>query len=257
MGVAISVKIDQNVAWLAMNRPPANGYNLDILTQLVNNARSIEADDNVKVVVLKSGIDKFFCAGADIKDFAANSSVQNAEMAEKAREFTGLIASSTKVYIAAIAGHCLGGGLEFALACDIRVAANGRAKFGLPEVKLGLIPGDGGAARLIHLIGAGKAVELLLTGDSIDAERAYKVGILNHLYSSEDFEAKLHEYVANLSNGAGTAMAAIKQFSREQSGLTLEQSLQLEKKIVGNLYGTHDAEEGFNAFIEKRKPKFK
>lgn len=246
-----------NTATISLNRQPANSYYLGFLKQLSKAITDLNGDDSIKVILLNSTSEKFFCAGADIKIYASNTLEQNKAMVLAAREVTKTITSSDKIFVAAINGHCLGGGLELAMACDIRLAAEGNYLVGLPEVKLGLMPGNGGTPRLINLIGESKAIELLITGDNIDPQQAYNFSLFNQLYSSHEFEKKVSDYVSKLANGAGEAMAAIKRFVQKHKGMNAQQALDFETECVNNLYDTPDAKEGFQAFVEKREQKFK
>ncbi|MGM8362055.1 enoyl-CoA hydratase/isomerase family protein [Flavobacterium sp. ARAG 55.4] len=252
----LKIKIEKEYAVLSLNKPPANSYDKNYL-KLINKALvDIESDSSIKVILIESTSDKFFCAGADIKVFSQNTTEQNAEMVVAAREVSTTIASSSKIVIAAIRGHVLGGGLEMAMSCDIRLAATGNYLVGLPEVKLGLMPGNGGTPRMIDLIGAGRAMELLVTGNSISPEKAFHYGLFNQLFEATEFKTKVHQYVQELALGAGEAMSAIKKYIQLHKGMNLQESLDFETKSVETLYDTYDAKEGFQAFVEKRKPKF-
>ena len=250
------VSKNDGLATITLNRPPANSYYLDYLRLISKTIKEIDQDTTIKVILINSTSEKFFCAGADIKIFSANSSDGNAKMVVAAREVASAMADSKKIVVAAIHGHCLGGGLELAMACDIRLGAEGNYLIGLPEVKLGLMPGNGGTPRLIDLIGASRAMEMLVTGESIDPQLAFQYGLLNQLYSKNEFSEKVDLYVKKLAGGPGLAMAAIKQYVQKQKGLNLQQSLNLETELVSSLYDTADAREGFKAFAEKRVPKF-
>lgn len=250
------VKKEAAVATISLNRPKANSYYLDFLELISQAINEASADDSIKVIVINSTSEKFFCAGADIKIFSSNTTEENAQMVIAARAVSEAIVSSSKIVIAAIGGHILGGGLEMAMACDIRLGAKGNYLIGLPEVKLGLMPGNGGTPRMIDLIGASRAMELLVTGNSISPEVAYNYGLFNQLFEASQFEVKVQEYVAELANGAGEAMSAIKKYIQLHKGMNLQESLDFETKSVETLYDTHDAKEGFQAFVEKRNPKF-
>ncbi len=250
------VSKSNGVATISLNRPPANSYYYDYLKLISTSVKEASNDNQVKVLLLNSTSDKFFCAGADIKVFSNNTTKQNAEMVKAAREVCEALVQSSKIVIAAINGHVLGGGLEIVMACDIRLAAKGNYLVGLPEVKLGLMPGNGGTPRLIDLIGASRAMELLVTGDAISSQKAYDFGLFNQLYTADVFENEVNNYVVNLAQGAGKAMASIKKYVQLHKGRNLEESLNLETELVNPLYNTNDAKEGFLAFVEKRKPKF-
>ena len=251
------VKIQAGIARISLNRPPANSYYYDYLKYILKMIEEINQHKSIKAVLINSTSDKFFCGGADIKIFSANNTARNAQMVEAAREVTVAITGSDKIFVAAIKGHVLGGGLEIAMACDIRLASEGNYLVGLPEVKHGLMPGNGGVPRLIDLIGAGKAMEMLITGESISPLQAYDFGLFNQLYPSDEFDKKVETYLDNLAKGAEQAMSAIKKYVQRYRGMDIQQSLDFETECVKTLYDTPDAIEGFRAFVEKRDPKFK
>lgn len=244
------------VGLIVLNNPPANGYYKEVLEYLGALIDQASNDTEIKVVLIKSASEKFFCGGADIKIFSANTTEQNKEMVVAARAVCRKINDSAKIVIAQIAGHALGGGLELAMACDLRFAAEGSYLFGLPEIKLGLMPGNGGTVRLVNLVGAGKAMELLLTGDSIQPAEALSIGLVNRLYPREQLDENTFKFAQNLAQGAGKALAQTKRFMIESAGMSLQEALELEGKLVETLYTTPDALEGFRAFVEKRAPRF-
>lgn len=252
----ILVSKEKNKAVISLNRPPANSYFHVFLKQLSALINELNSDKKIKVVVLNSTSERFFCAGADIKIFSSNTTEQNDKMVLAAREVCEMITESDKIFISAICGHVLGGGLEMAMACDIRLASEGNYLIGLPEVKLGLMPGNGGTPRMIDLIGASRAIELLLTGNNIDPLTAWHYGLFNQLFKAGEFEEKVNDYADNLANGAGLAMATIKRYVQNHKGMNLQQALNYETECAKKLYETHDAKEGFLAFVEKRKPNF-
>jgi len=257
MEQVITLEIKNRVGYILINRPKANCYEINFHKQLINCINEANANPEVKAIVLKSALEKFFSAGADVKVFEANSVEENKAMVDHARMAANLLAESKKITIAAINGHALGGGLELAMACDIRLAGEGSYFLGLPEIKLGLIPGNGGSQRLIRIIGKGKALELLLTGDNIDPAEAHQLGLVNHLYAAGEFQQKVEEYAERLAQGPLEAMAAVKVCVNKGMELSLAEGLKLEDKLVNPLYDTEDAKEGSRAFVEKRKPNFK
>ncbi len=241
---------------IILNRPPANSYFEELLEELAQQIDILSQSEDVKVIAIKSNSEKFFCAGADIKIFAANTSAQNKAMVVAARQVTTAITNSDKIVVAVINGHTLGGGLELAMACDIRLASEGDYLIGLPEVKLGLMPGNGGTLRLIDLIGMSRAKEILLTGCNLTPQQSFDWGLFNRLYRKEEFEKEVGQYLSELALGPKHAMAAIKAFVSKSRGMTEKAALSLETKLVDELYDTPDAIEGFKAFVEKRAPKF-
>ncbi|WP_299553117.1 enoyl-CoA hydratase/isomerase family protein [Seonamhaeicola sp.] len=241
---------------ITLSKPPANSYDIHFFKEFEQLLSTIETDSDIAVVLLKSDIPKFFSAGADIKVFQSNTVEQNKEMVVMVNKIAAGISTSSKIFVAFLNGHTLGGGLELALACDIRLASHKKFLLGLPEVKLGLMPGNGGIPRLVNAVGVSKAFELVVSGNTIDSEEAYRIGLVNQLYEEANAEAQALDYAINLSKGPKIAMATIKQTFSEGIGKGLEDFLELEKKQVGTLYDTYDAKEGFLAFVEKRTPEF-
>lgn len=244
------------VGIITLNRAPANAYYLGFLALFHDRVKEAIDDCDVNVVVVESSSEKFFCAGADIKIFQSNSTEENAKMVDQARLNMALIEESGKIFIAAVGGHCLGGGLEIALTCDFRWAAEGQYLFGLPEINLGLIPGNGGSQRLTRVVGVSAAMEMLVTGDPIQPERALQIGLVNRLVAKDELKKSVYEYAEKIANGPGRAIAATKKAVNGGVTLDMKDALALEASLVEELYETHDAAEGFKAFVEKRKPVF-
>ncbi|MGQ1784777.1 enoyl-CoA hydratase/isomerase family protein [Saccharicrinis sp. GN24d3] len=253
----ITLEKKNRVGYVIVNRPKANCYEINFHKQLNACLDQANADNEVKVIVVKSALEKFFCAGADIKVFEANTVEENKEMVVNAQIAANKLSESKKITIAAISGHALGGGLELAMACDLRLAAEGNYFLGLPEIKLGLIPGNGGSQRLIRLIDKSKALELLITGDNIGPQEAFDIGLMNHLYKKEEFADKVEAYAEKLAKGPLEAMAAVKICVNKGLEMSLEDGLKLESEMVEPLYNSDDAREGNRAFVEKRDPRFK
>lgn len=245
------------VAYITLDRPKANAYNLDFYSQFYDAVNKADQDKTVGAVIVNSSSAKFFCAGADIKEFQANTTEQNQIMVAKAQETLAAMESSGKIFIAEISGHALGGGLEIIMGCDLRFAANGEYLLGLPEIKLGLIPGNGGTQRLLRLVGVSRALELLATGDTFSISNAEKWGLVNRLYDKEELSEQTFNYASTIANGPLLALAATKKALRKGVELGLTEGLALEKELCDPLYDTFDGQEGFNAFVEKRAPVFK
>ena len=241
---------------ITLDKSPANSYDIYFFNEFEKVLNAIETDKEIAVVLLKSAIPKFFCAGADIKVFASNTVEQNNEMVAMANKIAKMISSSSKIFIAFLNGHTLGGGLELAVACDIRLASNKKFLIGLPEVKLGLMPGNGGIPRLVNAVGHSYAFELVVSGNPINPEEAFRIGLAHKLYNEETAEDETLEYVTNLSKGPKIAMATIKQTFAIGVGKSTQEFLKLETEMVDTLYNTFDAKEGFQSFVEKRVPKF-
>jgi enoyl-CoA hydratase/carnithine racemase len=233
---------------ILLDKPPANSYDVEFMRELGEAIAAADASD-ARVVVVRSANDRFFSAGADIKRFLANDVDANMEMIRVAHEALASIARSPKLYVAWIAGHALGGGLEIALACDLRYAAEKEFRLGTPEVTLGLLPGNGGTQRLPWLIGRGPALDLLLTGRQVDPLEAHRLGIVSGLFESEE---KFREHVARLAAAPPLAVAAIKRLVHG----SLEEGLAREREEIEGLFRSEDAREGLSAFSEKRRPEF-
>jgi enoyl-CoA hydratase/carnithine racemase len=245
------------VGTITLNRPPANSYEIGFMRDLEAAIDAANAEAGVKVVILKSASEKFFSGGADIKAFLANTTAANMEMIRTAHRALDKMAASDKVHVAAINGHALGGGLEMALACDLRFAAEGKYRMGLPEVTLGLLPGNGGTQRLPRLVGANKALEMMLTGEAVTPEDALRLGIVNRLIPADKLMEEAEAYARKLASGASLAIARIKQCVYQGSAMDLGEGLAFERKLIEPLFDTEDAKEGLTAFAEKRVAVYK
>jgi enoyl-CoA hydratase/carnithine racemase len=250
------------VALLTLSNPPANGYSHEMMRDLDECILRARFDDAVQVIVLAGVGEKFFCAGADI------AMLQRADPSFKywfclhANETLLRLEHTPKLSIAALGGHCVGGGLEVALACDLRVARRGSGKCGLPEVALGVLPGTGGTQRLPRIIGKSKALELMIGGDTFDYDAAERYGIVNRQIDAPSEEAFLTEVLAYARGfcAPGKAPLAVGHIKRAvQSGLEvpLETGLALERELQAKLFASADAKEGIAAYNEKRKPQFR
>jgi enoyl-CoA hydratase/carnithine racemase len=238
---------------ITLDKPPANSYDIDYMRELAAAIAAAGADEAARVVVVRSASEKFFCAGADIKAFAANGVDANMDMIRLAHETLASIARSPKVFVACVAGHALGGGLEIALACDIRYAIEGRYRLGTPEVTLGILPGNGGTQRLPRLIGAGPALELLVTGRAVSPEEARALGLVSQVFADQ---AAFDDQVTSLRALPPLALANIKRAVHEGMDRSLAEGLALERDLIEELFATNDAREGVTAFSEKRTPEF-
>ena len=241
------------VGAITLDNPPANSYDIQFMLDLADTIGEANSHDAVRVVVVRSASEKFFSAGADVKRFLANDVHANMEMIRTSQAAFRRMAAAEQVFIAHIAGHALGGGLEIALACDIRLAAPGGYKLGTPEVTLGLLPGNGGTQRLPRIIGRGPALDLLLTGRQVTPDEAQRLGIVGGLFDGED---AFHAHVATLAAGPPLAIANIKRAVYQGLDVTLEEGLTLERELVEQLFRSRDANEGLTAFTEKRRPTF-
>ena len=245
------------VGIITMNRPPANTYNLDFMKELDAAVEQVRFDDEVKGVILTSAIPSFFSAGADINLLNASTPEYKASFCLYCQEVLNRMEVTPKIFIAAINGHCVGGGLEIALACDLRFMATGKGKTGLPEVKLGVLPGTGGTQRLPRLIGRSRALDLMITGTTMSAEEALNIGLINRVFPPEELMSKTVEYVEGLAKGATRSIGLIKLGVQQGIEMSLSCGLTLERELQNRLFVTEDAKEGISAFLEKREPRFK
>jgi enoyl-CoA hydratase/carnithine racemase len=252
---AVSFAADGGVGTITLDNPPANSYDLAVMTEF-----SAAVDDAIRgdtrAVVVRSASEKFFCAGADIKKFLEGDVDANMEMIRTSQAAFKRMAAAPQVFIAHIQGHALGGGLELALACDLRYADAGGYKLGTPEVTLGLLPGNGGTQRLTRLIGPSRALELLVTGRTFSIEEGREWGLVADVYNVEEAEARVLEYATRLAGGAALAIASIKRCVYVGGERALADGLALEGELMENLFRSRDADEGLHAFVEKRQPEF-
>jgi enoyl-CoA hydratase/carnithine racemase len=253
--MAVSFSADDGIGVITLDRPPANSYDLSFIEELAA-AVDQAADDDVTVVVLRSALEKFYSAGADVKAFSENGVDANMEMIRASHETLSSIATIPKIFIAEINAHALGGGLEIALACDLRFAAEGEYRLGTPEVTLGVLPGNGGTQRLPRLIGWSRALDLMITGRTLKPIEALELGIVNALYPVDELHEKTLEYARALASGATREVGNIKLAVHEGLAAGLELGLERERALVEELFRSDDGREGIAAFAEKRKPVF-
>lgn len=252
----INVNKQGSLAVLEINRPSAlNALNEDVLKELKATFQSLEKEDGIRVVIL-TGQGKAFVAGADIAKMRDMDELGADLFGGLGQEVFDIIQNSHLVSIAAVNGFALGGGLELALACDIRIGSE-KAKLGLPEVSLGLIPGFGGTQRLARLIGYGRAAEIVFTGDMIGAEEAYRIGILNKLVKEgEDLIGTAKATAESILKKGPVAVQTAKRVIRKGLDLELSKGEELERKEFSKLFSGKESKEGMGAFLEKRAPKF-
>src|ERR1700737_2537366 len=254
----VSVSKEQGgVALIHLNRPPANSYDRGFINDLNAAIDEIRFDESIGAAVLMSDLPKFFSAGADINMFRTVTSKARAMTILHMHEVLLKMEHTPKVFIAAIGGHCLGGGLEIALATDFRFAAEGEYRLGVPEVTLGLLPGNGGTQRLPRLIGRQKAMELLVTGKPLDPGTAKALGVVDRLGSPDQLLPEAVGFAASLAAGPTLAIGEIKLVAKQGLEMSLESGLALEREGIFRLFETRDAKEGLSPFAEKRKPTFK
>jgi len=240
-----------SVAYVTLDNPPANSYDLGVMQAFARDVGEAIASD-ARVVVVRSASEKFFSAGADVKKFLDGDVEANMEMIRTSQSAFARMAAADQVFIAYINGHALGGGLEIALACDIRLASPGSYKLGAPEVTLGLLPGNGGTQRMTRLLGPSRAMDLLLTGRTFAPDEALQWGLVSALVDEDE----AREYAERLALGPKLAIAAIKRCVHEGGQLSLLEGLRLEGDLIERLFRSKDANEGLTAFVEKRDPEF-
>lgn len=250
--------VTNGVATLTLDSPPANTYSYAMMRQLDDAVLKARFDDAVHVLVLRGSGRKFFCAGADIGMLTEAEPGFKYHFCLHANETLLRLENSPKLVIAALNGHCVGGGLEVALAADIRIARRDGGKVGLPEVRLGVLPGTGGTQRLARLIGKARAIELMVTGRNMDFDAAKEIGIVNEILESEGFDDAVAAYAGRFVP-PGTASRAVGHIKRAvQSGTecSIGEGLALERELQQRLFESEDAREGLAAYVEKREAKF-
>jgi enoyl-CoA hydratase/carnithine racemase len=256
--MAIRLEREGAVGVIVLDRPPVNSYDYDFLRELASTVDDARYDDGVRAVVVASASDRFFSAGADVSAFRAGSPSQRAMTALLAHEVFRKFEHTPMLFVAAIAGHALGGGLELALACDLRFAARGSYRLGLPEVTLGLFPGSGGTQRLPRLVGLARGLDMIATGRAVTPEEAHQLGLVNELFDdAAACRAAAVEYCARVASGPSEAIGRAKVATTLGFGAPLDLGLAIEREAITRIFVSEDAEEGIGAFAEKRQPAFK
>jgi enoyl-CoA hydratase/carnithine racemase len=250
------------VAVLTLHDPPANTYTYEMMQQLDRAILRARMDEGVNVVVITGGGEKFFSAGANIKMLTEMTPTFKYFFCLHANETLSRLEQTPKLVVAAVGGHCVGGGLEIALAADIRVARKGAGKMGLPEVTLGVLPGTGGTQRLVRIVGKSCAIELMAAGELFDFERGVELGLVNHIFEADNAAAFLEQVLAyarqfTAPNKAALAVGRIKRSVQSGAEIPFEYGLALEREMQQQLFQSDDAREGLSAYVEKRKPLFK
>jgi len=255
----INYSVIDGVAVIEMNDPPANTYTYEMNRQLDDAILRARMDNNVYVIVLIGAGEKFFSAGANIKMLASVDPTFKYYFCLHANETLLRLEHTPKLVIAALNGHTVGGGLEIAMAADLRIARKDAGKIGLPEVNLGVLPGTGGTQRLSRLVGKSKAIELMVTGNTYSFEEALELGIINDIYERENFRENVLEYARQFCppNKAARAVGRIKRAVQTGWEIPLETALALERENQQLLFQSEDAKEGLQAYVEKRPAEFK
>jgi len=255
----IRYQVEQGIAIITMDDPPANTYTYAMMRQLDDAILQARMDDEVHVVLLRGAGEKFFSAGADIKMLAEAQAGFKYCFCLHANETLMRLEQTPKLVIAALNGHTVGGGLEIALACDIRLARKEGGKIGLPEVNLGVLPGTGGTQRLARTVGKSRAIELMATGRTFSFEEALEMGLVNYIFDRHSYWEEVMAYARQFVP-PGKASRAVGRIKRAvQTGLEVGfgEALGLERELQQLLFQSEDAKEGLKAYVEKRQPKFK
>ncbi len=254
----ICYRTEDGVAVIELNDPPANTYSYDMNRQLDDAILRARMDDAVHAIVLTGAGEKFFCAGANIQMLTEADPTFKYYFCLHANETLLRLEQTPKLVIAALNGHCVGGGLEVAMAADLRIARKDAGKIGLPEVNLGVLPGTGGTQRLSRLLGKSKAIELMVSGKTFSFDEAKQMGLVNEIFENDGFMDRVMEYARQFCppNKAAKAVGRIKRAVQTGWEIPLEAGLALERENQQLLFESADAKEGLSAYIEKRPPKF-
>jgi enoyl-CoA hydratase len=258
-GNLVGYSLQDGIAILELTDPPANTYTHEMMRELDDAILKARFDANVHVIVIRGSGDKFFCAGADIKMLQTSDPYFKYYFCLHANETLNRLEQTPKLVIAALNGHTVGGGLEIALAADIRVAKQGGGKIGLPEVSLGVLPGTGGTQRLGRLVGKSKAIELMATGETFAFEKGQELGLVNQIFEAEGFWDQVMEYAKQFvpPQSASKAVGRIKRAVCSGLEVPFGEGLAIEREMQQQLFESADAREGLAAYLEKRKPDFK
>jgi enoyl-CoA hydratase len=258
----VQLRTQNGVAIITLNDPPANTYSYEMMQQLDRAVLDARMDEGAHVIVVTGSGEKFFSAGANIKMLSEVTPTFKYYFCLHANETLSRLEQTPKLVIAAINGHCVGGGLEVAMAADLRIARKGAGKMGLPEVTLGVLPGTGGTQRLLRLVGKTKAIELMATGELFDFERAEGLGIVNQIYEADSGAAFMEQVLTyarrfTAPDKATRAVGLIKRSVQTGAEIPFESALAFERELQQQLFQSEDAKEGISAYVEKRKPQFK
>jgi enoyl-CoA hydratase/carnithine racemase len=254
--MAVSLERDNGIGIIKLNNPPANAYDHTVMKEVDDAIYEIRFDREIKVVVIASDLPRFFSAGANVQALKTMDAYDRAAFDLHAHEVLAKLERTPKIVIAAISGHCLGGGLEIALACDLRFMIDSGARIGLTEANLGVIPGTGGTQRLPRLIGLSRAIDLMVTGAAIEPPDALNLGIVNRIYPADQLMDETMAYARKISEGTSFAAGMIKLAAVQGSELPMDGALLLERELLNRVFASPDAAEGMGAFLEKRQPTF-
>lgn len=257
----VDYRVRGGVALLELNNPAANCYSYEMMRDLDDAVLQARFNDDVHVIVIRGSGEKFFCAGADINMLNSVTPGFKYYFCLHANETLNRLEQTPKLVIAALNGHTVGGGLEIAMAADLRIARKGAGKVGLPEVTLGVLPGTGGTQRLSRLVNKSRAIELMVTGDLLSFEDARELGIVNQVWeaaTTDEFIEKVMKYAEGFCppNRASKAVGRIKRSVQTGSEIPFETALALERELQQQLFQSEDAKEGIGAYVGKRRPNF-
>lgn len=247
----------EKVGHIVLDRPPANSYDKSFLDDLSDAIDEARFDASVGAVVVRSASPKFFSAGADVKMFTETDAVFQSTFVIHANEIFGKLERTAKIVIAAINGHCMGGGLEIALCCDFRYAAEGTYQIGLSEARLGMLPGTGGTQRLPRLIGRSRALDLMIHGTTMPPADAKAAGIVDELVPADKLLETVQAYAAQIAGGPTLAIGKIKLAAVIGGGMPFANGLAYEHEAMSRVFASEDAREGMRSFAEKRPPEYK
>jgi len=258
----VHYQVREGVAWLTLDDPPANTYTHEMMRQLDEAILKARFDENVHVIVVTGTGEKMFCAGANINMLKASDPTFKYYFCLHANETLSRLEQTPKLVIAALNGNTVGGGLEIAMAADLRIARRGSSKFGLPEVALGVLPGTGGTQRLVRIVGKSRAIELMVTGRLFGIDEAEKLGIVDVVLESDSataFVEQVQDYARQFCppGKAARAVGRIKRSVQSGAEIPFESALTLERELQQQLFQGEDAKEGLAAYLEKRTPQFK
>jgi enoyl-CoA hydratase len=255
----VGYEANGGVAVLTLTDPPANTYSYEMMREFDEAILRARFDDAVHVIVLRGAGDKFFCAGADINMLQGADPAFKYNFCLHANETLNRLEQSAMLVIAALNGHTVGGGLEIAMAADLRLAKSGGGKIGLPEVHLGVLPGTGGTQRLARIVGKARAIELMAEGSTFDFERAVELGLVQQILPQDGFFDRVMDYARRFvpPGKAARAVGLIKRAVQSGTESGFHEGLALERELQQQLFGGEDAAEGLDAYLNKRKPEFK
>ncbi|RMF62191.1 MAG: enoyl-CoA hydratase/isomerase family protein [Calditrichaeota bacterium] len=257
-GNLVEYRVENGIAIMELNNPPANSYNHEMMAELDACVVKARFDESVHVLLITGKGDKFFSGGADINMLQSNTPAYLYNFGLHGNETLLRIENTPKLVIAAINGHAMGGGCEISMACDIRIAKKGKAKIGLPEVNLGVLPGMGGTQRLARLVGPAKAIEIMATGRALSVDEALAIGLVNQVFDEEGYWDSVMEYARGFvpPKKASLSVGLIKRAVKSGSEMSLADGLALERELLQRVFDSEDSQEGLKAYIEKRAANF-